>query len=241
MGFNIYPAIDMIGGKCVRLKQGDYKQVTTYNDDPKAVACEFAKMGAKLIHVVDLDAAKNGGFNNKEALIKVLSVEGLKVETGGGVRSFEDIEARLSIGVERVIIGTKAVKEPEFVVEAIKRYGAEHIVAGLDGRNGMAATHGWEKESNVSILELAKDYADNGLKYVIYTDISRDGMLTGPDLSFTEQLVKETGLQIIASGGISCEDDITQVKRIGCEGVIVGKAYYEGKVDLKKMFDLHRE
>lgn len=232
---NIYPAIDLIDGKCVRLSQGAFDNVKVYCEDPFEMAQRFFDMGARYLHIVDLDAARKGVFSNKEVLKKISKIEGLKFETGGGVRSFADIEERLDIGVDRVIIGTKAVTDPDFLIKAIKNYGAERIVAGLDGRKGFASVNGWEKDSTVSILELAKKYADKGLRYVIYTDISRDGMLCGPDISFTKQLVEETGLNIIASGGISSASDVEEACRIGCEGTIIGKAYYEGKVNLEEL------
>ena len=233
----IYPAIDIRGGKCVRLRQGVFADMTVYNDDPVKVALGFREKGAKYIHVVDLDGALEGYSVNAEVISRIAKETGLPVQTGGGIRSLSNIEAKLNAGVARVIIGTKAVKEPEFVHEAIERFGTEHIVAGLDGRGGKAAVSGWEKESGQDIIELALKFKEFGLKTVVYTDISRDGMLTGPDYDYTARLVNETGLDIIASGGIGSEEDIDMIAAKGVEGVITGKAIYEGKIDLKRVLD----
>lgn len=230
----IYPAIDIRNGKCVRLRQGSFADVTVYNDDPVTVAKEFKAIGADYIHVVDLDAAQMGSSLNSDTIARIVSETGLKVQTGGGIRSFRNIETKLEAGVSRVIIGTKAVREPEFIREAIERYGADKLVIGLDGRNGKAAVEGWEKESDSDILTLAVKFAEMGIGTIVYTDISRDGMLTGPDVVYTEKLVSETGIDIIASGGVGSSFDLTRLEEIGVEGVIVGKAYYEGKIDLKK-------
>ncbi|MBR4344843.1 MAG: 1-(5-phosphoribosyl)-5-[Lachnospiraceae bacterium] len=231
----IYPAIDIRGGKCVRLRQGVFADMTVYNDDPVKVALGFKEKGAEYIHVVDLDGALEGYSVNAKVISDIARETGLPVQTGGGIRTLNNIEKKLQTGVARVIIGTKAVKEPEFVKEAIENFGAEHIVAGLDGRNGRAAVSGWEKESDMDIIELALQFKGYGLKTVVYTDISRDGMLTGPDFDYTSRLVSETGLDIIASGGVGSEDDIDRIAEKGVEGVITGKAIYEGKINLERV------
>ena len=236
----IYPAIDIRGGKCVRLRQGVYADMTVYNENPVEVAMGFKKSGASYIHVVDLDGALEGYSVNAEVISEIARETGLPVQTGGGIRSLENIETKIKAGVARVIIGTKAVKEPEFVKTAIENFGAERIVAGLDGRNGKAAVSGWEKESGMDIIELAGLFKSYGLKTVVYTDISRDGMLSGPDYEYTHRLVKETGLDIIGSGGISSEEDIDRIAEIGVEGVITGKAIYEGKIDLKRVLSKYK-
>lgn len=236
----LYPAIDIRNGKAVRLRQGSFSDVTVYNDDPLAIAREFLACKAEYIHVVDLDAARLGESVNSEIISRIAKETGLPVETGGGIRTFKNIELKLNAGVKRVIIGTKAVREPEFVGEAVKRFGSDAIVVGLDGRNGLAAVEGWEKESDASIIELAKTFGQMGVKTIIYTDISRDGMLTGPDIEYTERLVNETGLDIIASGGVSSSFDLERLCEIGVEGAIIGKAYYEGKIDLKKEIELRK-
>ena len=231
----IYPAIDIRGGRCVRLRQGLFADMTVYNDDPVSVALGFKDAGAEYIHVVDLDGALEGYSVNAEVISRIAKETGLPVQTGGGIRTLENIETKLNAGVARVIIGTKAVREPEFVKLAIETFGAEHIVAGLDGRNGKAAVAGWEKESDLDIIDLALWFKGYGLQTVVYTDISRDGMLTGPDFDYTTRLVNETGLDIIASGGVGSEEDIDRIAEKGVEGVITGKAIYEGRIDLRRV------
>ena len=236
----IYPAIDIRGGKCVRLRQGVFADMTVYNDDPVKVALDFKEKGAEYIHVVDLDGALEGYGVNAKVISDIARETGLPVQTGGGIRSLNNIEKKLQAGVARVIIGTKAVKEPEFVREAIENFGAEHIVAGLDGRNGKAAVAGWEKESESDIIELALRFKEYGLLTVVYTDISRDGMLSGPDYDYTTRLVNETGLDIIASGGVGSEEDIDRIAEKGVEGVITGKAIYEGRINLERVLSKYR-
>ena len=236
----IYPAIDIRGGKCVRLRQGIFADMTIYNDDPVKVALGFKEAGAQYIHVVDLDGALEGYSVNAEVISKIANETGLPVQTGGGIRTLENIETKLNAGVQRVIIGTKAVKEPMFMKAALEKFGADRIVAGLDGKFGRAAVSGWEKESDFDIIDLALKFKEYGLKTVVYTDISRDGMMTGPDYDYTARLVNETGLDIIASGGVGSEEDIDKIAEKGVEGVITGKAIYEGKIDLKKVLAKYR-
>lgn len=228
----LYPAIDIIDGRCVRLKQGSFDDVTVYRDDPAQVAVEFMKQGAEYIHVVDLDGAKKGADVSAPIIRRIVESTGLPVQTGGGIRSIQDIRFKLDTGIARVIIGTMAVKNPEFVRNAISEFGADRIVVGLDGRGGIAAINGWEQQSNSSIVELACSFADMGVKTIVYTDISRDGMLSGPDIEYTSRLVKETGIDIIASGGIGSPKDLAKLDTIGVEGAITGKAIYEGKINL---------
>ena len=229
----LYPAIDIKGGKCVRLKQGDFDQVTVYGDDPLIAAKNWLEQGASWLHVVDLDGARSGQSPNLEIIRRIVDETGLKVQTGGGIRSFEAIRARLDSGVSRVIIGTRAVNEPEFVAEAIERFGADAIVVGLDGHGEYASTAGWEKDSDKTIPALAAEFEKMGVKTVIYTDISRDGMLTGPNIEHTEKLIDETGIDIIASGGIGSPLDLEILEEIGAAGAVLGKSLYEGKISLK--------
>lgn len=237
----LYPAIDIKNGKAVRLKQGDFNAQTVYDDDPVAVAKRWAEAGAEYIHVVDLDGALAGSAVNLKVIGDIVRTTGLPVQTGGGIRTLDNIRDRLDAGVTRVIIGTKAVTDPQFVADAIKEFGADRIVVGLDGRGGKAATHGWESESDKSILELACDFAKMGVKTIVYTDISRDGMLCGPDIEYTAKLVKETGIDIIASGGISAPSDLDDAERIGAEGAILGKSLYEKKIDLAAEINKRRQ
>lgn len=230
----IYPAVDLLGGKCVRLKQGKYDQVTVYNDDPIAQAFSFKEAGAKWIHVVDLDAAKSGVPTNHE-IIKRISIEtGLMVDTGGGIRNMDTLRRWIEdYGVSRCVIGTSAIKDRKFTEEALKLY-ADKIAIGIDAHDGEVAVDGWTSGSGVKAVDFALQMKEIGAQTVVFTDISRDGMLTGPAFDSTKELVDVTGLNVVASGGIGSDEDIMYIKGSGCEGVIVGKAIYEGRVDLKK-------
>ena len=228
----LFPAIDIKNGKCVRLRQGKFDDVTVYNDDPVVAACGWRDRGAQYIHVVDLDGAKAGTSTNIEILKRIAEETGLPIQTGGGIRSLDNIRERLGAGAERVIIGTKAVMEPEFVREALKEFGKDRIVVGLDGRGENAATYGWEQDSSKTIMELALEFADMGVKTVVYTDITRDGMLSGPNINYTRKLIDRTGMDVVASGGVSSSADLNKLEKIGAAGAILGKVLYEGKIDL---------
>lgn len=235
----LYPAIDIKGGKCVRLKQGDFDQVTVYGEDPMVAAKDWQSQGATWLHVIDLDGARSGQSPNLETIRKIADETGLKIQTGGGIRSIEAIQSRLDAGVSRVIIGTRAVNEPEFVAEAIEKFGADRIVVGLDGHGEYASIAGWEKDSDRTILDLAHDFEKMGVKNIIYTDISKDGMLTGPNIAYTEKLICETEIDIIASGGISSPLDLEILEDIGAAGAVLGKSLYEGKISLKHAIQKH--
>lgn len=230
----LLPAIDMKDGKAVRLKKGDFNEVTVYSDNPCEFAVEFERCGAGFIHLVDLDGALAGHSVNEEAVKKITSSVSVPCEIGGGIRNRDAIEYALGLGVKRVILGTSAVADPDFVSRSIDEFGDEAIVVGIDAKNGMVATHGWEKVSEVSALDMALDMKSRGVKTIIYTDISRDGMLTGPNVEQTKRLSDETGLDIIASGGVSCMDDLDRINEAGVYGAIIGKAYYEKKIDLEE-------
>lgn len=230
----ILPAIDLLGGKAVRLKKGDYNAVTVYSDNPIEFAYEFKEAGSSWIHVVDLDAAKSGIPTNFEVIRKITSEVGLKVETGGGIRNMDTLKRWIEdYGVSRCVLGTSAIKDRKFTEEALKVYG-EKIAIGIDAKGGEVAVDGWTKGSGVKALEFALQMKEIGAKTIIFTDIARDGMLTGPAFDSTKELVDNTGLDVIASGGIGCDEDVFHIKDSGCAGVIIGKAFYEGKVDLKK-------
>ena len=235
----LYPAIDIKDGRCVRLKQGDFDQVTVYGDDPMNAAKDWQSQGAQWLHVIDLDGARSGQSPNLEIIGRIAAETGLKIQTGGGIRSIEAIKSRLDAGVTRVIIGTRAVKEPEFVAEAIEKFGADRIVVGLDGHGEYAAIAGWEQDSDRTILDLARDFETMGVKNIIYTDISRDGMLMGPNIPYTEKLINETGIDIIASGGIGAPLDLEILEEIGAAGAVLGKSLYEGKISLKDAIMKH--
>jgi len=228
----IYPAIDLLDGQCVRLSQGKYDQVTVYSDDPVNIAEGFAAAGAKWIHMVDLNAAKTGIPVNQSIIAAVVKRTGLKVQTGGGIRNLDTLRYLIEeIGVSRCVIGTSAIKDRAFTEKALALYG-DKIAIGLDAQNGEIAVDGWTLGSGVNVIDFAKTMQGIGARTVIYTDIARDGMLTGPATESTRELVDATGLSVIASGGIGSEEDITRIRTSGCTGVIVGKAIYEGKVRL---------
>lgn len=230
----IFPAIDLRGGKCVRLIQGDFDKETVYSDDPQATALRWQSCGAKFLHVVDLDGARAGSPQNLDAIKKILDAVAIPIEVGGGIRTLDDAEKLLSIGVRRVILGSVAVENPALVAEAVQRFG-DKIVVGIDAKDGFVATHGWEKSSAVKVGELAKKIVAAGVKTIIYTDISKDGMLSGVNAETFAELAKISGAQIVASGGVKSIDDIRALKAVesdGVAGVIVGKAIYTGSLDL---------
>ena len=228
----LYPAIDMKNGKCVRLRQGEFKDVTVYSDCPEEVACKWQEQGATFLHLVDLDGALAGHSVNEETIRRIVSSVSIPVEIGGGIRSEEAIFNMLSLGVKRVIIGTKAVEQPEFLRNMAEKFGAEAIVAGIDAKNGNVAVQGWEQISQVTALKLAQRMRDYGIKHIVYTDISRDGMLSGPNVEATKTLTKETGLDVIASGGVSSMEDLQALYEAGIKGAIIVKALYENRIDL---------
>ncbi|UYZ21520.1 1-(5-phosphoribosyl)-5-[(5-phosphoribosylamino)methylideneamino]imidazole-4-carboxamide isomerase [Mesobacillus jeotgali] len=239
MKFTIYPAIDMRGGKCVRLLQGDYDKETVYGDSPFEMAKKFADEGAEWIHMVDLDGARDGKRVNDKFVIQAAKELGVNIQIGGGIRSEDDINHYLDNGVTRVIIGSIAVSNPEFAEEMVRKYGAK-IAIGLDAKNGFVATHGWLNTSEVSAVELGKRFADAGAETFIFTDIATDGTLTGPNVAATRQLALETGKSVIASGGVSSLDDLAALRQLredGVSGAIVGKAIYEGRFSVKSALE----
>ncbi len=239
----IFPAIDLRGGKCVRLFKGDFSRETIFSDNPSAVAVKWEEMGAQYLHVVDLDGALQGETKNREAIRSILGAVHIPMELGGGVRSLESIERALTGGIQRVILGSAAVENPSLVQEACHRFG-DRIVVAIDARDGIVATQGWESSGNVSALDFAQQMADYGVKTVIYTDISRDGTLSGLNLEGAIELSKVSGLRVVASGGVRSLEDIRAVKAHetdGIEGVIVGQAIYSGRLDLKKALRIAAE
>ncbi len=231
----LYPAIDIKDGKCVRLLQGRADDATVYGDDPVQMAKKWERAGVKRLHIVDLD----GAFSGKGANLKVIArireaVPDIMLQLGGGIRSLADIKHRLDLGIDRIILGTIAVREPETTAEAVRRFGGGKIVAGIDARDGMAAVSGWVEATDVSAVELGKRLYAAGIRVCVYTDIARDGMLSGPNLKRTREMIEETGLEIIASGGVSSIDDLKACAQIGCAGAIVGKAMYDGRIDISE-------
>lgn len=229
----LYPAIDMKDGKCVRLKQGEFKDITVYCDEPWKVARYFEENGASFIHLVDLDGALKGHSVNEESIKRIVSEVNIPCELGGGIRTVRDIERVLSYGINRVIIGTKAVSSPEFVREAVEKFGSEKIVIGVDAKDGFVAVEGWEQLSDKTALSMCLTMKELGVKHIVYTDISKDGMLSGPNIAMTKKLTDETGLDIIASGGVSGTEDLRSLAAAGIKGAIIGKAIYENRINIQ--------
>ena len=228
----IYPAIDIIDGACVRLVQGDYSQKTKFADDPCEIAMRWQNEGGEFIHIVDLDGARNGEMPNFDLIVRIADKLNIPIEVGGGVRNMECVEKYLDNGVNRVIIGTSALSNPDFVKEAVAKYG-ERVVVGIDAKDGMVAVNGWEEVSNTSAIDLAKQMEKIGVKTIIYTDIATDGMLKGPNVKAMEEMTEAVSIDVVASGGVSSADDIARLKDTGVEGAIVGKALYTDTLCLK--------
>ncbi len=236
----IFPAIDLKNGQCVRLFKGDMNQATVFNDNPAAQAKEFENAGFKFLHIVDLDGAIAGKSANEESVKNILKSVKIPTQLGGGIRSIAAIENWLSLGLSRVILGTVAAKNPALVIEACKKFPGK-IVVGIDAKEGFVATEGWVETSEISVLTLAKKFEDCGVEAVIYTDISRDGTLTGVDLEGTKNLAESLKIPVIASGGVSSLEDVLKIKALeksGVIGTIVGRAIYDKKIatsDLVKL------
>jgi len=234
----LIPAIDLRGGRCVRLVQGKADRAKVYSTDPAEVARRWQNEGAKFLHVVDLDGAFSGEPENLLVLKRILDVVSIPVEFGGGVRDLGIIAKLVSLGVARVVLGTAAVENKGLVQKAIQRFGPEHIVLGVDAKGGKVAVRGWKKKTEVTALSLAKRMKALGVRRVIYTDIARDGMLSGPNIPALKKMAEESGLAVIASGGISSLKDIKKVNALGVEGMIIGKALYEGNFTLREALKL---
>lgn len=233
----IYPAIDIKDGRCVRLRQGKFDDITVYYENPAEAAALWKGKGAGYIHIVDLDGALEGVPKNLEVIREIAKSVDIPVQIGGGIRSKQTVELLLSAGVRRVIIGTMAVKDRGLLDELVKEYG-DKIVVGIDAKDGKVAVEGWEEVSSIDSLELAKELSLAGVKTVIYTDISKDGMMSGPNFEVYGELKQNTTLEIIASGGISSIDDIKRLAAMGVDGAIVGKALYSGAIDFEDLKNL---
>ena len=227
----ILPAIDLKDGAVVRLYKGSFDTVHQVATDPVTVARAFQEAGATWIHMVDLDGARDGVRRNGQ-LVQAVAALGLQVELGGGIRSMEDLEAVFALGVTRAVIGSAAVSNPELVAQAIAAYGADRIAVGIDARDGKVKTAGWEVDSGLDYLDFARQMEGLGVKIIIFTDIETDGMLSGPSFDRLQQLQKAVSCQLIASGGVSCNQDIVDLEHMGVHGAIIGKAYYAGAIDL---------
>lgn len=229
----IIPAIDIRHGKCVRLYQGDYSQQTVFDENPVAVALRWKSLGARWLHIVDLDGAATGKPGNIAEVEEIIRTSGLLVELGGGIRREKVAEGLLHKGVNRIILGTVAIEEVELVEKLCQRFG-ESIIVGLDARDDRIAVHGWRKDTDVNVLQLGKQMVKLGVQRFIYTDIKRDGTLTKPNFDAIENLIAELPVPVIASGGISRLEHLQKLKEIGAEGAIIGQALYTGDIDLQE-------
>ena len=235
----LIPAIDLRNGFCVRLLQGESDKETVYSNDPAAMAVTFEDAGAKRLHLVDLDGAFQGEGANIPSIRSILKNVSIPVQIGGGLRTEEDIDSMLALGVSAVIVGTMAVKHPDVLEKVLKKYTDEQIILGIDARNRKVSIEGWKESTEIQDVKFALRWKNSGIKRVVFTDISRDGMLSGPNLAALREMAEHTGLKIVASGGISSMDDLEQLKILEPNGVdqaISGKAIYEGKIDLKRVF-----
>jgi len=241
MSFTIYPALDLRAGKVVRLKEGDPTRMTSYNDDPAQAARRWLQMGAYWLHVVNLDGAfgENDSLNQDalSAVSKVAKEFGAQIQFGGGLRSVDDIRRAVDLGVARVVLGTIAIRQPEVVVETLHEFGVERIAVGIDTRDGLVYVRGWTDNSGISAMDLAIQMRTLGLRTVIFTDISRDGLGYGLNIASTHQLAAVSGLDVIASGGVSTLDDVIAARDANLSGVIIGRALYEGTIELKEALE----
>ena len=231
---DIIPAIDVLGGRCVRLYQGDYDKETVYSDDPAGVALYWEQEGASRIHIVDLDGAASGNRLNLAVIEQIAKDINIPIQVGGGIRDLTSVEELLDIGVGRIIMGTSAIEQPDLVKQACLFFGAQAVVIGVDARDGMVALRGWREVSSVSVLELVDHMSALGVNRIIYTDIYKDGTLTEPNFDAIEELVNGSGLSVIASGVISSIDHLKRLRDLGAEGAIIGMALYTGAINLKE-------
>jgi phosphoribosylformimino-5-aminoimidazole carboxamide ribotide isomerase len=232
--FTIYPAIDLRGGKVVRLKEGDPARMTSYSDDPAETARRWLDAGATWLHVVNLDGAFGERDNANRAALESILKLGSRVQFGGGMRSLDAIDAALSLGVSRAVLGTIAIEQPDVIADALKRFDTERIAVGIDARDGRVRTRGWKDDSGVPALDLALQMRTLGVATVIFTDIRRDGLGSGLNIAATQELSEKSGLDVIASGGVHAIEDVIAARDANLAGVIIGRALYDGTVDLKK-------
>ena len=231
----IIPAIDIIDGKCVRLSKGDYDTKKIYHENPLDIAQEFEANGIRYLHVVDLDGAKAKSIKNLKTLEILAAETALIIDFGGGIKTRQDLENAFSDGANQVTIGSIAVENPEICAEWLEEFGAEKLILGADFLNRKVKTSGWLTESDLEVLDFIQDYQKKGIQSVICTDISKDGMLQGPSFELYTEILKQTKIDLIASGGISSIEDVEELKNIGCAGAIIGKALYEGNISLKEL------
>ena len=234
----IIPAIDIIDGKCVRLTKGDYTTKKIYSENPLEIAKSFENNGIQFLHVVDLDGAKSNRIINYKTLEKLASKTTLAIDFGGGLKSEKDVEIAFESGAKQITGGSIAAKNRSKFVSWINRYGAEKVILGADCKNRKIATDGWLEESDTDVIEFIQSYEQNGIRDVISTDISKDGMLEGPSINLYKDILNQTQVNLIASGGVSNINDLYRLKDIGCSGVIIGKAIYEGRITIKELSEL---
>ena len=234
----IFPAIDIKDKKCVRLTQGDFDKVNVYGEDPSLMAKKWADYGAEFIHVVNLNGSRDEIGINDETLSKVAKAIDVPIQVGGGIRDEKRVKELLDLGINRVIVGTMAIENKELLKELIEKYGNDKIVVSIDAKNGKVATHGWEKVSDIDSVDLCKELEQIGVKTIVYTDISKDGMLEGPNFDIYKELSQKTSLDIIASGGVTSIDDVKRLLDMNMYGAIIGKALYDNRIDLKEVLDL---
>lgn len=235
----IFPAIDILRGKCVRLTQGDYNKETVYDNSPLEVAKTWEKKGASWIHVVDLDGAKTGENVNRQTIKEIAKQVNIPIQTGGGIRSLAVVEEYLRAGVERVILGTAAIKSRSFLQEAVGKFGSR-IAVSIDARNGYVATDGWTGDSGLKAIDLVKQLAAIGVDTIVYTDIMKDGMLSGPNFAELETVNNATAMKVIASGGVSAKNDVEKLTAMGIYGAIIGKALYDGRLELEEVLEAEK-
>ena len=232
----LVPAIDIINGQCVRLTKGDYDTKKVYSESPVEVAKTFEGAGLTHLHVVDLDGARAKHIVNTKVLEAITTKTSLTVDFGGGIKSAADLQTAFDCGAEQVTLGSIAVDAPELVLEWLQKFGADKLILGADAKNRRIATHGWEKDTGLDVIEFVKDYAQKGFENVLCTDVAKDGMLTGPSLELYYELIEKIKkISLIASGGVSSMDDLYQLEELGCTAAIIGKAIYEGKISLKEL------
>jgi phosphoribosylformimino-5-aminoimidazole carboxamide ribotide isomerase len=234
----IIPAIDIINGKCVRLEQGKYDQKKNYHEDPIQLARTFEDAGVKYLHLVDLDGAKARKIINHNILKSISRETDLHVDFGGGIQTEEELKKAFENGARQVTLGSMAVNQPEVFMQFLQKYGADKIILGADCKNRKIATHGWMEESEKDVLEFIQHYEDKGTRYTVCTDISKDGMLQGPSFELYKEILNNSNIKLIASGGISSIDDLYKLRDLGCEVAIIGKAIYEGNISLKELTEL---
>ena len=233
----IWPAIDLRGGNCVRLKQGDYNQETVFGDNPGAMALQWCKQGAECMHLVDLDGARDGLWINQDAVRSIIEAIDVPCQLGGGVREEATIELLLGLGVSRLIIGTKALKEPSWFSSMVEKF-PHKLALGIDARDGMVATDGWLETSETTAISLAQQFEDQPVAAIIYTDISRDGMMQGANVTGMAEMKQATSIPVIASGGVTTLDDVKQLQEAGLDGAIIGRSLYDGVIDLAEAISL---